>query len=125
MIAGLDIEADKGPGNYTGRTFIGAQDADGNGTYETILILVTAHTNQYDAADVLYAFGATQQIMFDGGGSSQLIVQGVSRVSSSRTIPLRSRRLSSRSLGALPVPTTYSSPRPLETVIFSPPAARA
>ena len=86
-IAGLTTDADKGPSNYTGRTFIGVHDSNGDGRNETVLVFVSAYASQISAAGVLSDFGAVGQIMFDGGGSSQLIVNGSGYVNSSRAIP--------------------------------------
>lgn len=87
IVVGLDTVANKGPGNTVGRTFIGVKDADGEGTPDTMLVLVTTAATQTDAQNVLTGFGALRQVMLDGGGSSQLILNGVAAVSSGRTIP--------------------------------------
>ena len=86
-VAALDVEADKGPSRYTGRTFVGAHDEDGDGRYETFMIFASSYANQPGAAQVLRDFGATELGMLDGGGSTQLIVDGNDLVASSRTIP--------------------------------------
>jgi len=86
-VAGLSTFANKGPATYTGRTFLGIHDASGDGHADTLLIFASAYANQPGAREVLQAFGATQQVMLDGGGSTQLIVAGESYVTSSRTIP--------------------------------------
>ena len=86
-IAGLDVLANKGPYNYTGRTFLGIRDDNVDGLAETLIIFVSSSARQSDAAAVLADFGAHDQLMLDGGGSSQLIVEGTSHVSSSRSLP--------------------------------------
>jgi hypothetical protein len=87
ILGGLSENADKGIYTYTGRTFVGIDDADGNGSYETVLIFNSSYARQVDAAAVLRSFGADKVIMFDGGGSTQLQCGSTSYISSSRTIP--------------------------------------
>lgn len=87
ILAGLSEDADKGIHNPNARTFVGIDDGNGDGTYETVLILNSKSATQVNAADMLRAFGADKVIMLDGGGSTQLICEGTSYVSSSRTIP--------------------------------------
>jgi len=87
MVAVLDENANKGVNTLTGRTFAGVRDANGDGKGETAYIFCSKYASQKDASKVLKAFGATAVGMLDGGGSSQLIVQGKSQVYSSRTIP--------------------------------------
>ena len=87
MIVGLQENADKGIEKETGRTFIGVKDQDGDLLNETILIFTSKQATQTHAAKVLKSFGAAQVMMLDGGGSTQLICQGKSYISSPRTIP--------------------------------------
>ncbi|NEQ41657.1 MAG: phosphodiester glycosidase family protein [Okeania sp. SIO3I5] len=87
FIVGLQENADKGVENKTGRTFIGVKDKDSDRLNETILIFTSKKATQPHAAKVLKSFGATQVIMLDGGGSTQLICQGNTYIDSSRTIP--------------------------------------
>ena len=87
LAAGLDVDADKGPTNWVGRTFVGVRDAGGDGTYRTVLVFCSSLATQDWAEGILVGFGAAQQLMMDGGGSSQLVVEGETRVSSTRTIP--------------------------------------
>ena len=86
-VAGLEVTADKSPATPTGRTFAAVRDDNGDGTAEQVLFFVSKLATQSGASDVLTAFGATEQVMLDGGGSSQLIVQGNIKVSSSRILP--------------------------------------
>lgn len=86
-VGSLHPAADKGPLNYTGRTFVGVRDADGNGSFETVLLFASSSSRQADAANVLTAFGASAVAMLDGGGSTCLIIDGVSYISTSRTVP--------------------------------------
>ena len=87
IIAGLTEDARKSPTKYVGRTFVGVDDQDRNGFYETVLIFNTKSARQIDAADVLRDFGADKVMMLDGGGSAQLLCQGTSYVSSDRPLP--------------------------------------
>lgn len=87
IIAGLAEDADKGPMVLTGRTFIGIDDRDQDGRYETVLIFNSKTATQTNAAQVLRDFGADKIIMLDGGGSTQLICKGTDLVSSPRTVP--------------------------------------
>ncbi|MGK7920800.1 MAG: phosphodiester glycosidase family protein [Trichodesmium sp.] len=87
FIVGLQENADKGVEDKTGRTFIGVKDKDGDRLNETILIFTSKEATQLHATKVLKHFGATQVIMLDGGGSTQLISQGNIYIDSPRTIP--------------------------------------
>lgn len=87
IIAGLTEEANKRAKKSVGRTFIGIEDQNGDGRYETLLILNTLTALQEKAAQVLRDFGAQAVMMLDGGGSSQLICRGQSYVASDRLIP--------------------------------------
>ena len=87
FIVGLQENADKGVEDQTGRTFVGVQDKDGDRLYETILIFTSKQATQPHATNVLKSFGATQVMMLDGGGSTQLICQGNNYIDSQRTIP--------------------------------------
>ncbi|MCL2925535.1 MAG: phosphodiester glycosidase family protein, partial [Trichodesmium sp. MAG_R04] len=55
--------------------------------HETILIFTSKQATQPHATNVLKSFGATQVIMLDGGGSTQLTCQGNNYINSPRTIP--------------------------------------
>jgi hypothetical protein len=87
IIAGLKEDASKSSKNAVGRTFVGISDRDGNGRFETILILNTSTALQSDVAQVLRDFGANKVMMLDGGGSTQLICQDKSIIESDRLIP--------------------------------------
>lgn len=87
IIAGLAEDANKRIKQYTGRTFVGTQDQDGDGQAEILLIFNTLSARQVDAAQVLREAGATQVMMLDGGGSTQLICEGNWLVRSDRWIP--------------------------------------
>jgi hypothetical protein len=73
------------------RTFLGVADFNSDNHNETILILTSKGKTQRGAANLLFKFGATQVMMLDGGGSTQLNILGEEVLSStdpvSRTIP--------------------------------------
>ena len=87
ILAGLTEDADKGPANDTGRTFVGIDDSNGDGTAETVLIFNSKTARQTGAAQVLRDFGADRVIMLDGGGSTQLRCRSGALIESSREIP--------------------------------------
>ena len=87
IIAGLSEDANKGPSNSVGRTFIGINDVDGDGLFETVLILSSKASTQPDAANILRNFGADKVMMLDGGASTQLVCRDKAHISSSRTVP--------------------------------------
>jgi hypothetical protein len=87
IIGGLMQTANKRSDHYVGRTFVGTDDRDLDGTFETFLIFNSKISRQVDAAGVLQAFGADQVMMLDGGGSTQLICQGETLIKSDRPIP--------------------------------------
>jgi hypothetical protein len=87
IIGGLKPDADKGLNTETGRTFVGVKDSNYDGLSETVLIFTSQSATQYRAAEVLRYFGASEVIMLDGGGSTQLICNNTSYISSPRTIP--------------------------------------
>lgn len=87
VIAGLSEDANKRSKQYAGRTFVGVQDQDNDGQSEILLIFNTLSARQVDAANVLRDFGASQVMMLDGGGSTQLICNGNWLVRSDRWIP--------------------------------------
>ena len=80
-------------GTNTGRTLVGLKDEDGNGTREVVYLLVASSKTQSVAYNILTQdFGCSKVITFDGGGSTQLMCNGVSKVVSSdptpRTVPI-------------------------------------
>lgn len=73
----------------TRRTFVGLKDFNGDGKRELLWLLVTSPLKHNVAKAFLEDdFDCDQIITFDGGGSSQLICDEVSRISSSRPIPV-------------------------------------
>ncbi len=87
IISGLTEDANKAADKIVGRTFIGLDDKDGNGQFETLLIFSTKTARQKDAADALRLFGADKIMMLDGGESAQLICKGESLIKSERLLP--------------------------------------
>ncbi|WP_168163420.1 phosphodiester glycosidase family protein [Calothrix sp. 336/3] len=87
VIGGLDIQADKSANKYLPRTFIGIKDSDKDGLSETVIIYSSNYARQIDASHTLRNFGATSQVMLDGGGSTGLIVDGKPLITTNRPIP--------------------------------------
>lgn len=87
VVGALDVTADKSASTFLPRTFVGNIDSDGNGVAETLLLFSTAYGRQASADGVLKAFGATSRAMLDGGGSTFLIIDGSSKISTTRTVP--------------------------------------
>ena len=87
IVAGLTEDARKSPQKYVARTFVGIDNRNGDGKFETVLIFNTRSARQKDAAGVLREFGAEKIMMLDGGGSTQLICQGSTYIASDRPIP--------------------------------------
>ena len=106
ILAGLSEDANKVPGNSIGRTFIGILDNDSDGYHEFVLIFNSKHSTQYHATQVLRDFGAAKIIMFDGGGSTQMICEDIEYISSNRLIPQSIAVLAATST---PITTTTSS----------------
>ncbi|WP_159784766.1 phosphodiester glycosidase family protein [Sodalinema gerasimenkoae] len=107
LLVGLDEWADKGIKRAVGRTFIGVGDRNQDGTSETLWIFNSPAATQLRAARVLRALGAQEIMMLDGGGSTQLVVQGIERLRSRDRTP----RAIPHSLGViLPRPSTPDGP---------------
>lgn len=87
IIAGLTEEANKRAKYAVGRTFVGIQDQDSDGQFETLYILSTQTHTQSGAAKVLKDFGAEKVMMLDGGGSTQLVCNGEEYIATGRLIP--------------------------------------
>lgn len=87
IAGGLTEEANKRGKFAVGRTFFGLGDRDGDGKLETVLTLNTLTATQAAAAATLREFGAQKVIMFDGGGSTQLLCKSGHYIPSERPIP--------------------------------------
>ncbi|MCC7129134.1 MAG: phosphodiester glycosidase family protein [Anaerolineae bacterium] len=86
-IGGLTENANKRAKFSVGRTFIGLDDRDRDGSFETVLIFNTLTARQSGAAETLRLFGADKIMMLDGGGSTQLICRSGWHIRSDRPIP--------------------------------------
>ncbi|WP_088892454.1 ricin-type beta-trefoil lectin domain protein [Leptolyngbya ohadii] len=87
VIGALAAQADKSADRQLGRTFTGIIDRDQDSTPETVLFFSSTYSTQAHAANVLRSFGATATAMLDGGGSTSLIVNGIDRIKTDRTLP--------------------------------------
>lgn len=95
VVGALDPAADKdhhlGPitVDRLGRTFIGARDADGDGTRQTMIILSSDATTRSTASTDMSHFGVdgAQQAMLDGDGSTFLIVDDYPLIQTDRRVP--------------------------------------
>lgn len=87
ILGGLSAEANKRAKFAVGRTFVGLQDRDQDGNYETLFVLSTQTHTQSGAAQVLKDFGAQKVMMLDGGGSAQLACHGKEYIATGRLIP--------------------------------------
>jgi len=86
-IGGLTENANKRAKFSVGRTFIGLDDRDRDGAFETVLVFNTLTARQSGAAETLRLFGAEKIMMLDGGGSTQLICRSGWHIRSDRPIP--------------------------------------
>ena len=87
ILTGLAENAEKDSASLIGRTFAGIDDADGNGSLETVLFISSKTSRPADAAGVLRSFGADDVIMLDGGSSAQMLCHNQPQVYSDRAIP--------------------------------------
>ncbi len=87
ILGGLAAEANKRAKYAVGRTFVGVQDRDADGVFETLYILSSQTHTQSGADKVLKDFGAEKVMMLDGGGSTQLACQGKEYIATGRLIP--------------------------------------
>ena len=87
VVGGLDVTASKSPTSYIGRTFAGVRDDNGDGKSETVIFYSSSKATQSLASSVLSGFGVSSKIMFDGGGSTGLIINGSTKSAAARTIP--------------------------------------
>lgn len=95
VLGGLHpVNASAQPATAQGRTMVGIKDCDGDGLKEIVYILTADNLTQSAAYDILrLTFQCDQTIMFDGGGSTQMICKGVEYVTSSdNTNPLYYQR---------------------------------
>lgn len=83
VIVGLKDTADVREDEQIGRTFVGVEDRDNNGTNETFLLLNSSAKTEAEASQILKSFGANQVMMLDGHGSTQMMAQGYPYLKSS------------------------------------------
>lgn len=89
IIGGLDTSFPKRWSDSIGRTYFGVKDGDreGYGFRELLFIYSSASADQDHAPQQLWDFGADEVMMFDGSGSSQLVINGAQKVSDPRLLP--------------------------------------
>lgn len=87
VVGALDAQADKFAIQRLGRTFVGTLDNNQDSKPESILFFSSTSSTQAHANAVLRRFGATEVAMFDGGGSTGLIVEGTAHIKTERALP--------------------------------------
>lgn len=87
VVGGLDPSADKNKNSNIARTFVGVRDDNNDGHSETVMFFSSAYARQAWAVKILGSFGAGSKMMLDGGGSTGLIVDGVTKINPQRQIP--------------------------------------
>lgn len=90
VLVGLPKQTNQQKNNLdalSGRTYIGVEDRDSNGSNETVLILTAKSKTTTDAVKILKDFGANDNeiMQLDGSGSTQMKAQGKLFVESSDT----------------------------------------
>ena len=74
IIVGNSNNADRRATDLAGRTYVGTGDRQGDGIHELVLLLSTSNATAQQATEILeQSFCASQSMMLDGGGSTQLI----------------------------------------------------
>lgn len=87
VVAGLSPHAPLRSYAQVGRSWMGTADHDGDGLHETVYLYSGLAVTQRHVEEVLRAFGATDMVMLDGGGSTQLICGGEGYIMQSRPLP--------------------------------------
>jgi hypothetical protein len=87
VVGALDPAANKDASRWIQRTFVGVRDDDNNGIVETVMFYSSKLATQVWASNILTSFGASKIAMLDGGGSTGLIIDGISYITPGRTIP--------------------------------------
>lgn len=87
VVGALAETAGKRANRALARTFIGVEDNDRDGIYETVLVFSSTAAKQIDAANTLKSFGAVKVAMLDGGGSTGLVVNGKILIDSGTAVP--------------------------------------
>jgi Phosphodiester glycosidase len=81
VVGALAPNANKSATSFLPRTFVGVNGKD------SVIIYSSNYARQIDAVNVLKRFGASEQAMLDGGGSTGLIVDGKALIPTNRPIP--------------------------------------
>lgn len=90
IFVGLDPAEPKSPTAIVGRTFLGTEvkNPDGSIDRHTLFVFSSSGATQAHANEMLRDFGAEHRIMFDGGGSAKSSVKGTTCVETGpRLIP--------------------------------------
>jgi Phosphodiester glycosidase len=87
VVGGLDPTANKDKYSNIPRTFVGVRDDNNDGHSETVIFFSSAYATQAWAVKILESFGAGSKMMLDGGGSTGLIVDGVTKINPQRQLP--------------------------------------
>lgn len=87
VVGALAETAGKRANRELARTFIGVRDTDGDGKNETIIVFSSKAAKQIDAVNALKSFGAQKVAMFDGGGSTGLVIDGKRLIDSGTSVP--------------------------------------
>ncbi|BAZ15474.1 hypothetical protein NIES4071_73460 [Calothrix sp. NIES-4071] len=80
VVGALDATADKSASRYLPRTFVGVKK-------NTAIFYSSNYARQIDAATTLRKFGASETAMLDGGGSTNIVIDGKPIISTNRLIP--------------------------------------
>jgi hypothetical protein len=87
VVTGLSPHAPLRAYARVGRSWAGTADHDGDGLHETVYLYSGLDVTQQHVQTVLRAFGATDLLMLDGGGSTQLMCGGEGYIMQSRPLP--------------------------------------
>jgi hypothetical protein len=87
VITGLSHRAPLRSAAEVGRSWVGTADRDGDRLHETVYLYSGMAVTQRHVEEVLRAFGATNLLMLDGGGSTQLLCGGYGYILQSRPLP--------------------------------------
>lgn len=87
VVTGLSPRAPLRSYAEVGRSWVGTADRDGDGLHETVYLYTGLAVTQRHVEEVMRAFGATNLLMLDGGGSTQLICGGEGYIMQSRPLP--------------------------------------
>lgn len=118
ILGGLTVLGQKDKDNSLPRTFVGIDDRDGDGKFETVLVAVFGSgRTQADADAELKSWGADATMMLDGGQSSQLTCDDKSLVSSrhGRKPPQAIGIVAAEEVISTPTPTPTPTPLPEES----------